>query len=192
MITILEQSERDILGIKVEHSITHADYAKLNPIIEKIIYQYGYINLLLWLDNVTGWHAETAFEDFKFGFKHYKDIKKLAVVGEQPWNGWLQKFTAFFVEEEVRYFSLAEIDNAWQWIAKPLPITKYECTICGFIYDEKQGFSESNIIPNTKWHDLPKDWHCPDCQEDKTNFAAIENGGSGLIQTLRVNDKAYY
>ena len=192
MLTILDKTANDVLGVEVQQRLTRADYTVATPTVEKIIYQYGHINLLIVLNQVTGWNAETALDDFKFSFKYYNNIKRLAIVGEQPWNGWLQKIATFLIEDEVKYFTLNKLDNAWQWIAHQPQASKYECTICGFIYDETHGFSERNIAPNTKWIDLPSEWSCPDCKDEKADFAPIENGGSGLVQTLRVNDKAYY
>lgn len=47
---------------------------------------------------------------------------------------------------------------------------KYVCTICGFIYDEAQGITESGIASGTKWEDLADDWTCPLCNASKENF----------------------
>ena len=40
---------------------------------------------------------------------------------------------------------------------------KYECVICGYIYDEADGIPDDGIPPGTKWEDIPEDWECPDC-----------------------------
>jgi len=34
---------------------------------------------------------------------------------------------------------------------------KYECVICGFIYDEAEGLPDDGIPPGTRWEDLPED-----------------------------------
>ena len=46
----------------------------------------------------------------------------------------------------------------------------FECTICGFIYDEEKGLPEEGIAPGTKWDDVPEDWQCPDCNVGKSDF----------------------
>ena len=48
------------------------------------------------------------------------------------------------------------------------------CIICGFIYDEAQGWPQDNIPPNTLWADVPADWMCPDCSAMKDDFEMIE------------------
>ena len=47
---------------------------------------------------------------------------------------------------------------------------KYECVICGFIYDEAEGLPEDGIPPGTRWADIPEDWECPDCGISKSEF----------------------
>ena len=32
---------------------------------------------------------------------------------------------------------------------------KYVCDVCGWIYDEEDGYPEGGIEPGTKWDDLP-------------------------------------
>lgn len=51
---------------------------------------------------------------------------------------------------------------------------KYECVICGFIYDEAEGLAADGIAPGTLWADIPDDWECPDCGISKTDFDLLE------------------
>jgi len=46
----------------------------------------------------------------------------------------------------------------------------WECEVCGFIYDEAEGFPEEGIEPGTRWEDIPEDWTCPDCGVGKEDF----------------------
>ncbi len=50
---------------------------------------------------------------------------------------------------------------------------KYECVICGFIYDEALGWPDDGIAPGTKWEDVPEDWMCPDCNISKYDFEMV-------------------
>ena len=53
--------------------------------------------------------------------------------------------------------------------AKP-KMAKYECTVCGYIYDPEQGDPDSNIAPGTPFEELPDDWECPICGAAKSEF----------------------
>jgi rubredoxin len=52
---------------------------------------------------------------------------------------------------------------------------KYECVICGFIYDEAAGLPDDGIPPGTLWKDVPEDWECPDCGISKFDFDLLED-----------------
>ena len=44
---------------------------------------------------------------------------------------------------------------------------KYECLICGYIYDPAEN-------DNVAFDDLPKDWTCPVCGVDKNQFKKLQ------------------
>lgn len=52
---------------------------------------------------------------------------------------------------------------------------KYECVICGFIYDEAEGLPGDGIPAGTRWEDVPADWECPDCGISKADFDLYED-----------------
>lgn len=51
---------------------------------------------------------------------------------------------------------------------------KWECIVCGLVYDEKEGWPDDGIVPGTKWEDVPEDWLCPDCGVGKEDFELLE------------------
>jgi rubredoxin-NAD+ reductase len=54
-------------------------------------------------------------------------------------------------------------------------MSKWECIVCGWIYDEVTGDPENDVAPGTKWEDVPEDWLCPDCGVGKEDFELIES-----------------
>jgi len=53
-------------------------------------------------------------------------------------------------------------------------LARYVCTVCGYIYDEKEGDSEHGIKPGTPFEELPDNWCCPICGADKSLFEKLE------------------
>ena len=51
---------------------------------------------------------------------------------------------------------------------------KYQCEICGYIYDPVKGDPDSGIQPGTAFEDIPDDWVCPLCMVDKNDFSPID------------------
>jgi len=53
-------------------------------------------------------------------------------------------------------------------------MAKYECTVCGYIYDPELGDPDSGIKPGTPFEKLPDDWVCPVCGAAKSEFERME------------------
>ena len=53
-------------------------------------------------------------------------------------------------------------------------VLKYVCDVCGWEYDEEQGYPEGGIAPGTKWEDVPEDFECPLCSVGKDQFSKVE------------------
>jgi rubredoxin len=51
---------------------------------------------------------------------------------------------------------------------------KYQCQVCGYIYDPAEGDPEANIPPNTPFENLPADWVCPICGATKDQFTPVD------------------
>jgi rubredoxin len=50
---------------------------------------------------------------------------------------------------------------------------KWQCTACGFVYDEAAGLPDHGIAPGTAWADVSEDWACPDCGTTKDGFNMV-------------------
>lgn len=51
---------------------------------------------------------------------------------------------------------------------------KWECMVCGYIYDPEAGDDEGGIPPGTSFEELPDDWVCPVCGVGKDEFEKVE------------------
>jgi len=48
---------------------------------------------------------------------------------------------------------------------------KYECDLCGYVYDPAVGDPDSGVAPGTPFENLPADWVCPLCGAGKEDFS---------------------
>ncbi len=48
----------------------------------------------------------------------------------------------------------------------------YTCGMCGYIFDEAEGYSDGEIPMGTKWEDIGDDFVCPLCGANKYVFSA--------------------
>jgi len=47
---------------------------------------------------------------------------------------------------------------------------KWECQVCGYVYDPAKGDPQNGVKPGTPFEKLPADWVCPDCGAAKDMF----------------------
>ena len=51
---------------------------------------------------------------------------------------------------------------------------RYQCTDCGYVYDEAVGCAREGFAPGTRWSQIPDTWACPDCAvREKVDFVAL-------------------
>lgn len=53
---------------------------------------------------------------------------------------------------------------------KEIPMDKYTCQACGYVYDPQKGDKASNIPPKTQFDQVPEAWKCPMCGAPKRMF----------------------
>lgn len=53
-------------------------------------------------------------------------------------------------------------------------MSKYECMVCGYVYDSEKGDIDRGIEPGTLFENIPDDWVCPVCGAPKDQFEQIE------------------
>ncbi|HBF34312.1 TPA: rubredoxin [Candidatus Sumerlaeota bacterium] len=53
-------------------------------------------------------------------------------------------------------------------------MAKYECNVCGYIYDPAAGDPDAGINPGTSFDALPDTWVCPECGVGKDEFSPVE------------------
>ena len=51
---------------------------------------------------------------------------------------------------------------------------KYECMLCGYVYNPKEGDPDNGVPAGTPFEKLPEDWTCPVCGADQDDFEKVE------------------
>lgn len=51
---------------------------------------------------------------------------------------------------------------------------KYECDVCGYIYDPAEGDPDNGVTAGTAFEDISDDWECPLCFVPKTEFSPVD------------------
>jgi len=53
-------------------------------------------------------------------------------------------------------------------------MAKYQCTICGWVYDPAVGDPDGGIAAGTPFEKIPDDWKCPMCGAAKSDFEKVQ------------------
>ena len=114
----LDHSDASYLGIKLSGKLTTEDYEHFVPAVEAIVKERGSVRLLLEMHDFHGWEMAAAWEDTKFGMRHYHDIDRLAMVGDKAWQHGMAVFCKPFTKAEIKYFDVAEADAARAWVVE--------------------------------------------------------------------------
>jgi len=113
-----EKSGGKVLEVRVSDKLTHADYKQFVPEFERLVKQNGKIRVLFEMAGLHGWTGSALWDDIKFTLKHFSDIERLAMAGEQKWEKGMSVFCKPFTTAEIRYFDRASIADAQAWLAQ--------------------------------------------------------------------------
>lgn len=115
-----EEADGKLLVIDLRGKLTAAEYQQFLPCVERGIQRHGKIRMLVHLYDFHGWSLGALWEDVKFDWKHFRDIERLALVGERAWERGMAIFCRPFTTAQMRYFDRSEADKADAWIRAEL------------------------------------------------------------------------
>jgi len=118
MIEILSTDSDKVVAFKMSGKLHDADYKEFVPAVEAAIESHGKIRMLAQFHDFHGWDMHAMWDDTKFAAKHLTEIERIALVGEKTWEKWMAKVCRPFTLAKIRYFDIADIDQAWEWIAE--------------------------------------------------------------------------
>jgi len=131
-----EEVRGNVLEFDLHGTLTREDYEKFVPEIESLITQHGMIRVLVTMHGFHGWDAGAMWEAIKWNSRHFRQIERLAVVGEKAievrggsgafdlsysrkvrWQKWMTNFYRAFAHAQVRYFTLEQLSDAREWLS---------------------------------------------------------------------------
>jgi hypothetical protein len=115
-VQLQELQNGKILVVPVSGKLERADYDRFVPEFERLIQQHGKIRVLLETHDFHGWTAGALWEDIKLDIKHFRDIERLAVVGEKKWEKGMTTFCKPFTTAQVRFFDHDHAEEARAWL----------------------------------------------------------------------------
>ncbi len=113
---LTEKNGGKVLEVSVSGKLTHGDYGQLVPEFERLVKQHGKIRVLFEMTDFHGWAGAALWDDIKFDVKHFSDVERLAMVGDERWEKGMSVFCRPFTTATIRYFDHAAIEQAREWL----------------------------------------------------------------------------
>jgi hypothetical protein len=110
----------DVIALKVSGIITSQDYRDvLVPLVEAKLKDHDALKFLVMIDDdFISYSPEAARDDARFGFSHWADFGRIAVVTDIGWIRTATRLFAPLMPAELHIFSLDELENAKSWIER--------------------------------------------------------------------------
>ena len=76
-------------------------------------------------------------------------------------------------EQKQKIMTVNDAQNIAKTGKEEKKMKKYECSVCGYVYDPQIGDPDSGIAPGTAFEDIPDSWVCPVCGVGKDSFEEV-------------------
>ena len=116
-VELVESPDGSILEVQVTGKLSKEDYEHFVPRTEEMM-EHGKIRILFSMHDFKGWDMGALWEDIKFDLKHFKDIERLAIVGDKKWEHGMALFCKPFTTAKTQYFDQTDIEQARTWLAQ--------------------------------------------------------------------------
>ena len=123
----MEESTTDKLAINlhtfyIEFSIkgilTKKEFKTFEEKIESLLKLYSIpkINILIDITEIEGIEIKSLWDDFLFSIRHFKEINKVSIVGNNKFEEYTIKVTNKIISKEIMHFET--FDEAHKWLLK--------------------------------------------------------------------------
>ena len=111
-----EETGGQILVVRVRGMLSKNDYLHFVLETERLIKLFGKIRVMFELHDFYGWEMTGVWKDLNHDLQHFKDIDRLAIVGETAWEHGMAVFCRPFTTARIQYFDLSKGVEASNWI----------------------------------------------------------------------------
>ncbi|AKD02366.1 STAS/SEC14 domain-containing protein [Pontibacter korlensis] len=116
MIEILPETRNNMLAVRISDELTVDDFDQYRNLLRDLMQRYKEAHLFYEMVNVDWVQPVAAIENGMFDVIHGLDYGRVAMVGEKKWQEWAAKLISPVKKKGVRYFDLAEREQAMKWV----------------------------------------------------------------------------
>lgn len=112
----LDFPDPNLLSVELSDTLTEEDYESLASTLEDHLKQHTTTRVLFVMDDVEDWEPEERWADLAFDIRHLRDLDKVAIVGDDVWETWLDKVEELFPFSVVQTYPTEDREEALAWI----------------------------------------------------------------------------
>lgn len=119
MLTHHVDHDHKLIEVTIAGKISREDLTSTLAAIEEPVQEWDKINILKRVDSFKGMEWGALVDDIKFALqnaKHYKKIKKVALVSDKDWIETIAKMTKGLIAAEFKIFDAEDIEEAREWL----------------------------------------------------------------------------
>lgn len=107
----------DVLKVKVTDRLEESDFARITPLVERMIEEHGKIKLLIDATTFSGWMDMRAVSrHFAFVRAYQMKIERVALIAGYAWQHWIANTARIFVHPDIKVFDREEMAEAQAWL----------------------------------------------------------------------------
>lgn len=116
MYQTLDLPDTNIHGIEFSDALTNDDYDAFVSTLKQSLEQQTTTRLLFVMDEVDEWEPEEKWEDLAFDVRYVNDLDKVAIVGSDLWDRWLEKVEFLFPASQIQTYDEDDYEEAVEWV----------------------------------------------------------------------------
>ena len=116
MIEVLPETHDNLLAVRVSGELTNADFDLYRELIRNRMKAFGEARLYYEMADLHWVKPSVAVENGIFDIIHGREYGRVAMVGDKKWQEWAAKLISPVKKKGVRYFDLAEREQAMAWV----------------------------------------------------------------------------
>ncbi len=116
MIETIKTKRDDIIGFRIDGTISEADIKPMLPALKEKLRQYDKLKLYVEYVDMHGFSMDTLIEDLQFSLGHLEAFEKAVVITSKDWLSEAAHFATHMTGMKLKSFHFSEKEQAIRWI----------------------------------------------------------------------------
>jgi hypothetical protein len=113
---LLDFPDPNFFGIELRDTLTEDDYDAFTSALKAHLEQHTTSRALFVMEGVDDWEPDERWEELAFDIRLLRDLDKVAIVGDDLWETWLEKVEELFPMSTIQTYDAEDREEALDWL----------------------------------------------------------------------------